>query len=47
LEATLSIRNSEPKDGIALAFVRYYDTNGKLIMEYFEKPMLLKSLATQ
>jgi hypothetical protein len=45
LEATLSIRNLDPKEDIALAFVRYYDTNGKLIKEYLEKPMLLKSLA--
>ena len=46
MEATLSIRNSDPKKDIALAFVRYYDTNGKLIKEYLEKPMLQKSLAT-
>jgi hypothetical protein len=46
LEATLSIRNSDPKEDIALVFVRYYDTNGKLIKEYLEKPMLIKSLAT-
>lgn len=46
MEATLSIRNSDPKEDIALAFVSYYDTNGKLIKEYLEKPMLLKSLAT-
>jgi hypothetical protein len=47
LEATLSIRNSDPKEDIALAFVRYYDTNGKLIKKYLEKPMLLKCHATQ
>jgi hypothetical protein len=47
LEATLSIRNSDPKEHIALAFVRYYDTNGRLIKEYLEKPMLLKLIATQ
>ena len=45
MEATLSIRNSDPKEDIALAFVRYYDTNGKLIKEYLEKPMLLKPQA--
>jgi hypothetical protein len=47
LEAALSILNSGPYEIIALAFVRYYDTNRKLIKEYIEKPMLLKSLATQ
>ena len=46
LEATLSIRNSDPKEDIAIASVRYYDTNGKLIRDYLEKPMLLKPLAT-
>ena len=46
LEATLSVRNSDAKEDITIASVRYYDTNGKLIRDYLEKPMLLKSLAT-
>ena len=46
LEATLSIRNSDPKEDITIASVRYYDTNGNLIKDYLEKPMLLKTLAT-
>ena len=46
LEATLSIRNSDPKEDITIGSVRYYDTNGKLIRDYLEKPMLLKPLAT-
>ncbi len=46
LEATLSVRNSDPKEDITIASARYYDTNGKLIRNYLEKPMLLKSLAT-
>ncbi len=46
LEATLSIRNSDPKEDIAIDSIRYYDTNGKLIRDYLEKPMLLKPLAT-
>ena len=46
LEATLSVRNSDPTEDIAIASVRYYDTNGNLIKDYLEKPMLLKSLAT-
>ena len=46
LETTLSIRNSDPKEDITIAIVRYYDTNGKLIKDYLKKPMLLKPLAT-
>jgi hypothetical protein len=46
LEATLSVRNSDPKEDITIASVRYYDTNGKLIRDYLEKPLLLKPLAT-
>ncbi len=46
LEATLSIRNSDPKEDITIGSVSYYDTNGKLIRDYLEKPMLIKPLAT-
>lgn len=46
LEATLSVRNSDPTEDITIASVRYYDTNGNLIKDYLEKPMLLKPLAT-
>jgi len=46
LEATLSIRNSDPKEDITIGSVRYYDTNGKLIRDYLENPMLLKPMAT-
>ncbi len=46
LEATLSIRNSDPQENITIASVRYYDTHGKLIRDYLEKPMPLKPLAT-
>ena len=46
LEATLSIRNSDPKADLTIATVRYYDTNGELLRDYLEKPMLLKPLAT-
>jgi hypothetical protein len=46
LEATLSVRNSDPKEEITIASVRYYDTNGNLIKDYLEKLVLLKPLAT-
>ena len=47
LEATLSVRNTDPNEDITIASVRYYDTNGKLIRDYLEKPMLLKPLVTK
>jgi len=46
LEATLSVRNTDPNEDITIASVRYYDTNGNLIKAYLENPMLLKPLAT-
>ena len=44
LEATLSIRNSDPKNSITLTSARYYDTEGKQLQNYYKKPMLLKPL---
>jgi hypothetical protein len=46
LEATLSVRNTDPNEDITIASVRYYDTNGNLIRDYLENPMLLKPLTT-
>ena len=46
LEATLSVRNTDPNEDITIASARYYDTNGNLIKDYLEKPILLKPLAT-
>ncbi len=46
LETTLSIRNSDPNEDITIASVGYYDTNGNLIKDYLDQPLLLKPLAT-
>lgn len=46
LETTLSVRNTDPKENITLAAVRYYDTKGNLIKNYLNKPMQIKTLAT-
>ena len=46
LEATLSIRNSDPGNAITIESVRYYNTDGKLIKSYLEKPLRLNPLAT-
>lgn len=46
LAATLSIRNTDLKHPIVITFVRYYDTNGKLVRQYLEQPIQLDALAS-
>ena len=44
LEATLSIRNSDPKNSITLLSARYYDTEGQELQNYYKEPKVLKPL---
>jgi hypothetical protein len=46
LAATLSIRNTDPKQEITLISADYFDSNGNLLRKYVEKPIKLKKLAT-
>jgi len=46
LSATLSIRNTDLSNPIIVTSVRYYDTEGKLIRHYLERPVELGSLAS-
>jgi hypothetical protein len=46
LSATLSMRNTDLANSIIITAVRYYDTNGRLIRQYIEKPVELKPLAS-
>lgn len=46
LEATLTIRNTDPDEGIVVESVRYYDTAGNQVREYLEQPIALQPLAT-
>ena len=46
LEATLSIRNSDPEHGIRLTSVRYFDTKGKLLKNYLDTSLTLAPLET-
>ena len=46
LAATLSIRNTDPKQAITLVSVKFFDSEGKLVKEYLEKPLDLKAMAT-
>ena len=44
LTITLSIRNVDPKGEITINLVDYYETQGKLLKKYIDKPVLLKPL---
>ncbi|MGB5750244.1 MAG: DUF3124 domain-containing protein [Desulfobacterales bacterium] len=46
LAATLSIRNTNPKNSITLVSVKYYDTDGKLVEDYLKKPKQLNALVS-
>ena len=46
LAATLSIRNTDPKHAITLVSVKFYDSDGKLVKKYLDKPAELKAMAS-
>ncbi len=46
LTVTLSVRNTALDGEIVLTSVRYYDTEGKLVRSYLEKPLSVGPLAT-
>jgi hypothetical protein len=46
LAATLSIRNTNPKNSITLVSVKYDDSDGKLVEDYLKKPMQLNALVS-
>lgn len=46
LEATLSIRNTDPESSITVDSVLYYDTKGKLIQNFLNEPRQLAPLET-
>lgn len=46
LAATLSIRNTDLTSPMIVTAARYYDTNGKLLRQYIEKPIQLNALAS-
>lgn len=46
LSSMLSIRNTDPDDGLTVQSVRYYDTAGKLIREYLNVPAQLGPMAS-
>jgi len=46
LTATLSIRNTDPKFGLVLDTVDYYDSEGKKLRSYIEKPVPVAPLVS-
>ena len=46
LAATLSIRNTDPRHPITLISVNFYDSDGKLVKAYLDKPVELKAMAS-
>ena len=47
LAATLSLRNTDRKHAISITAVDYYDSEGRFLKHYLEKPLVLGALATQ
>lgn len=47
LAATLSIRNTDRTHAITLTAVDYYDSDGKFLKHYLEKPLPLNAMATK
>lgn len=46
LSATLSIRNTDLTNPMIVTAVRYYDSDGKIIKQYLERPIQLNALAS-
>jgi len=47
LSVTLSIRNIDPQSSMTVTRVAYYETQGKLIKDYLDKPMVLGPLGSE
>ena len=46
LEATLSIRGTDPSASLRITAIDYYDTDGRLVRRYLNSPKLLPPLAS-
>ncbi len=44
LTVTVSIRNIDPNHAITIEFVDYYETQGKLLKHFLDKPVTLKAM---
>ena len=46
LSVNVSIRNTDPKNPITILFADYYNSAGKLVKHYIDKPVTLKPMAS-
>ncbi len=46
LAATLSVRNTDPKNSIIITSVNYYNSHGELVKKYRDSPLRLARLAS-
>lgn len=46
LTGTLSVRNTDPDNPLTLLSVNYYDSHGKLLQAYIDKPITIAPLAS-
>ena len=46
LAATLSVRNTDPKNPIIITSVNYYDSHGELVKKYLDSPLRMAPLAS-
>ena len=46
LSISLIIRNTDPNEAITIFAVSYYDSNGRLVRNYLEKPLRLGQMGT-
>ncbi|MBJ00066.1 MAG: hypothetical protein CME67_02445 [Halobacteriovoraceae bacterium] len=47
LTAILSIRNTSPKESIVISQIDYYDTNGKRIKSFIDRPFSLSKMSSK
>jgi hypothetical protein len=47
LSVTLSIRNIDPKNSLIITAVNYHETEGPLVKEYIQKPIVLGPLGSE
>ncbi len=47
LAVTLSVRNTDPDDALAITSVRYYDDDGQLVREHLHSPVALGPYASK
>ncbi len=46
LTITLAVHNTDPEHDLIVRSVKYFDTNGTLIREFIEQPVILRPMAT-